>query len=318
MRVAIVGAGLSGLVAACELDADHDVVLIERAPSVGGRLATRRIGDAVVDHGAQFFTVRGEAFRTRVDDWVARGLVREWCRGFYGRHDGHPRYIGTRGMNSLAKDLAAGLACRTGQLAFSLRRNEDGWTVVIDDGSTLDADAVVLTPPVAQSWSLLVQSELPVPEELFRTPYHRTIALLTVLDRPSAVPEPGGIQLDPADADNAFGFIADNQAKGISAVPAVTFHATQPWSVQHWDDDTDRLRDLLLTRAAPWIGSAAVVEAQVKKWRFAGPTTPWPDPCWVDDEHGVVLAGDIFAGPKIEGAHDSGLAAADAVRALTR
>ena len=29
----------------------------------GGRLATRRIGDAVLDHGAQFFTVRTDAFR---------------------------------------------------------------------------------------------------------------------------------------------------------------------------------------------------------------------------------------------------------------
>ncbi|MEJ7801227.1 MAG: hypothetical protein WKF60_11940, partial [Ilumatobacter sp.] len=70
-------------------------------------------------------------------------------------------------------------------------------------------------------------------------------------------------------------------------------------------------------RARPWIGNAQVVEAQVKKWRFAGPVDPWPKSCWVDDEHDLVLAGDIFAGPKVEGAHDSGLAAAAAVGALT-
>jgi predicted NAD/FAD-dependent oxidoreductase len=161
---------------------------------------------------------------------------------------------------------------------------------------------------------LLAQADLAIPEELFRRAYHRTIALLTVLDRPSAVPEPGGVQFDPADESSPFGFIADNQAKLVSNVPAVTFHATQPFSSEHWDDDVDDLRRSLIERARPWLGDAAVIEAQVKKWRFAGPVDPWPDACWVDAERQVVLAGDLFAGPKFEGAFNSGLAAAAAVQ----
>jgi predicted NAD/FAD-dependent oxidoreductase len=196
---------------------------------------------------------------------------------------------------------------------FTCRRTENGWDVVIDDGEVMEADALVLTCPVQQSWALLVQAELDIPEELFRRHYHRTIGLLTVLDSSSTVPEPGGVQFDAADADQPFGFVADNAMKGISDVPAVTFHATQPWSVEHWDDDIDTLRGLLLERAQQWIGTAGVVETQIKKWRFAGPVMPWPEPCWVDDEHRVVMAGDLFAGPKFEGAFNSGLAAADAV-----
>ena len=318
MRIVVVGAGLSGLVAARSLvAAGHEVTVLDKGRSVGGRLATRRIGGATLDHGAQFFTVRGDAFRTQVDDWLARGLVHAWCHGFDGDGDGHPRYCGSAGMNSLAKDLAVGLDVRTSQMVFSCRPTEDGWDVVIDDGTVHEADALVMTSPVPQSWALLVQAELDIPDELFRRRYHRTIGLLTVLDRPSAVPDPGGVQFDPADDANPFGFIGDNAAKGISAEPAVTFHATQPWSEEHWDDDTGDLRAGLLGRAAPWIGDATVVEAQVKKWRFAGPVEPWPDACWVDDEHRVVLAGDLFAGPKVEGAYISGLAAADAVAALT-
>lgn len=313
MRVIVVGAGLTGLVAARRLTTGHEVIVLDRARSVGGRLATRRIGEAVLDHGAQFFTVRGEAFRAQVDDWLARGLARVWCHGFHGREDGYPRYIGSAGMNSLAKDLATGLDVRTRRMVFSLRRREEGWNVVIDDGTVIEADAVVLTCPVTQSWSLLVESDVEVPDDLYRRPYHRTICLLATLDGPSAVPEPGGVQFDPAADASPFGFIGDNQAKGISPVPAVTFHATQPWSIDHWDDDVDELRTALLERAAPWLGRAGVVAAQVKKWRFAGPVTPWPDPCWVDEEFGVVLAGDLFAGPKVEGAFNSGIAAAAAI-----
>jgi len=317
MHVVVVGAGLAGLVAARELSNDHDVLVLDKGRSVGGRLATRRIGGARLDHGAQFFTVRGDALRRQVDDWLERDVARVWCHGFADTRDGYPRYCGSTGMNALAKDLATGLDCRTGQLVFTCRPTEAGWDVVIDDGTVIETDALVLTCPVPQSWSLLVQAELDIPEPLFRRHYHRTIGLLTVLDAPSAVPEPGGVQFDPADADQPFGFVADNAMKGISEVPAITFHATQPWSLDHWDDDTDTLRDLLLDRAQPWTGPAGVVEAQVKKWRFAGPVMPWPEPCWVDDEHRVVLAGDLFAGPKVEGAYHSGLAAAAAVAGFT-
>ena len=77
MRVVIVGAGISGLVAADELRAaGAHVSVVDKGRSPGGRLATRRIGAATLDHGAQFFTVRTPAFQHRVDAWIERGLVR--------------------------------------------------------------------------------------------------------------------------------------------------------------------------------------------------------------------------------------------------
>jgi renalase len=59
-----------------------------------------------------------------------------------------------------------------------------------------------------------------------------------------------------------------------------------------------------------------VLEAQVKKWRFATPTAIWPEPCWTAPDAPLVLAGDAFAGPKVEGAFNSGLAAAAAIRSF--
>ena len=48
----------------------------------------------------------------------------------------------------------------------------------------------------------------------------------------------------------------------------------------------------------------------MKKWRFATPRTISPDPCWTSADGSIIVAGDAFAGPRIEGAHNSGLAAA--------
>ncbi|MGA9279410.1 NAD(P)/FAD-dependent oxidoreductase [Ilumatobacter sp.] len=309
MKVVIVGAGLSGLVAARELTGHGvDVCVVDKGRSVGGRLATRRIGSARLDHGAQFFTVRTPAFQRRVDDWIDRGLVHVWNHGF-DDDDGYPRYVGSAGMNSLAKDLARGLDVETSTMAFTVRaaNGEQRWDVVIDDGSARPADAVILTCPIPQSIALLVDSGVELGGPMASADYDRTIGLLATLDGPAALGESGGVQ----HRDEVFSFIGDNVAKGVSTEQALTFHANPVWSEEHWDDDD--LVDRLVAAATPWLGRASIVQAQVKKWRFATPRVVWPEPCWTTADESIVLAGDAFAGPKVEGAHSSGLAAAHAL-----
>jgi predicted NAD/FAD-dependent oxidoreductase len=308
MRVAIIGAGLAGLVAGRELvHGGADVIVFDKGRSPGGRLATRRIGGATLDHGAQFFTVRSPAFAAQVADWEKRGLVHVWNHGFDGG-DGHPRYVATNGMNSLAKDLATDLNVQCSTMAFALRDEPDvsGITVVIDDGTAHTVDAVVVTCPIPQAFALMIDGGIDLDEALFRTDYDRTVGLLVRLDGPAAIPASGGIQ----DADEVFSFIGDNAAKGVSAEPGVTFHANPAWSEAHWNDENNTLVDQLTAAAQPWLGNASILEHSLKKWRLATPRSIWPDPCWTTANGRVVMAGDAFAGPKIEGAHNSGLAAA--------
>jgi renalase len=241
MRVVIVGAGICGLVAGRQLvESGAEVLLVDKGRSPGGRLATRRIGSATLDHGAQFFTVRTPALQRRVDDWIERGLVAVWTRGFLS-DDGHPRYVATAGMNSLAKDLARDLDVRCSTMAFSIRppaspATTSAWEVVIDDGTTHLADAVIVTTPLPQAFALLADSGLELDESLMRTDYDRTIALLATVDRPAAIPAPGGVQGPTAE----LSFVADNMAKGISATPAITVHASAAWSEAHCDVDRAR------------------------------------------------------------------------------
>jgi predicted NAD/FAD-dependent oxidoreductase len=315
MRVVVVGAGLAGLSAARRLQPHHDVTVLERNADVGGRLGTVRIGDATFDSGAQFFTARSDTFRAQADVWVENGVAAVWCHGF-AVDDGHPRYVGATGMSGLALDLAGGLDVRTDHMVFTLRRLEDGWQVVLDDASTIECDAVVLTCPIPQVWALLAESDVGLPDELARSAFHRIVALLVTLDRSSRVPAPGAIQFDPSAQAATFGFVADNQRKGISAVPAVTLHTTWAWSEAHWRDDDDTVRRALIDEAGAWFDRGDVFDATVRRWRFAAPVAPWPEPCWADEERMIVVAGDLFDGPKVEGAYLSGRAAADLVDRL--
>ena len=311
MRVVVIGAGLAGLMAAKQLHNNgHDVVVLDKGKSPGGRLATRRIGDSTLDHGAQFFTVRESEFDHRVQEWVQAGIVREWCTGFSSQ-DGHPRYIGTHGMNGIAKHLAQGLKIHCNTFVFEVTRNEDTtWSIKIDDGTVFQSDALVVTCPLPQAYSLLITAHVDIPEALFKCEYDRTIGLLAVLDGESAVPAPGGVQ-NPSES---LQFVADNYMKGISHIPALTLHFSPAFSEQHWDDEPHALHQLLVHHAQPFLGNSRIVESQVKKWRFATPRTPWQERIWQHES--LVIAGDAMSRPKVEGAALSGLAAANAISEL--
>ena len=309
--IVVVGAGLSGLTAARSLqEKGHKVIVLDKGRGLGGRMATRRItapdgSVALFDHGAQFFTVRNPVFQQLVDQWITEGIVREWCRGFVS-DDGHPRYVVNGGMTALTKHLARDLDVRTSTLVFAIKPSDVDparWTVVIDDNSRIDCDAVVMTCPLPQSYSLTVTTGVELPQDLLLTDYDRTIGLLAVLDGPSAVPAPGGMQ----NADDVFSWIGDNLAKGISNIPAITFHANPTWSSAHWDDSLDEGLAVLTQAAQKYLGDAQIVASEYKKWRFATPRKLWPDPYFAGGT--LVFAGDAFAGPKVEGAVLSGLAA---------
>lgn len=305
MRVVIVGAGLAGLSAARLLqDAGHEVVVLDKGRSPGGRCATRRIGNATLDHGAQFFTVRSDEFARCVDEWSGAGIVREWTRGF-GDHDGHPRYVGSRGMTGIAKHLARGLNVTCSTLVFAIEPGTSTrWQVRLDDASVIAADAVILTSPVPQSIALAITADIDIPEPLRLMKYDATLAALVVTDTPINLPEPGAVQRP----GGIFEFIADNQRKGISSLPATTFHTTAEFSNGNWWLDPTDAHRLIMEAAAEWIGGATIIEAQHKRWRMATPQSVWPERTWSTER--LILAGDAFGGPRIEGAVLSGRAAA--------
>ena len=314
MRVVVVGAGIAGLMAAQSLVKNgHDVVVVDKGRSPGGRLATRRIDNATLDHGAQFFTVRESSFESHVAEWLAAGVVTEWCRGFNrdaSSNDGYPRYRGVHGMTDIAKHLAQGLDVRCNTLAFSIVRGATSrWQLNIDDGTAVLADALIVTCPLPQTYALLVTAGIELPEPMLRTEYDRTICLLAVLDKPSALSISGAATGGIQNPDDTFSFIADNAIKGVSVATALTMHANPQFSLKHWDDQLEDVHQLLLNQAKPWIGDATVVTSQIKKWRFATPLTIWPERYWANEM--IVLAGDAFGGPKVEGAALSGLAAAN-------
>lgn len=316
-RVVVVGAGMAGLTVARALAADHDVLVVDKGRGVGGRMATRRIDGTPVDHGAQFLTAHSEAFRDAVADWQDAGVVAPWFQGEAGPGGppgvGHVRFRGVPSMTAIARHLAEGLRVRTGTAVVAVEPAGRRWNVRLDDGSSIAADAVVLTAPVPQGLAICRAGGVVLPADasaaLEDVAYEPCLAVMAVLDGPSGLPAPGAI----APADGPLAWVADAGLKGTADEPAVVLHARPEVSRERWDDERSTVAADLIAAA----GLASPVTpgtVQVHGWRYARPVGSRSDPCVVvDGAAPLVWAGDAFGGPSVEGAHRSGTAAAAAV-----
>ena len=162
-RVAVIGAGLSGLVCARSLQHQAEVRVFEKSRGYGGRMATRRHGDFGFDHGAQFFSARSQPFREFLGPLLEQGLVARWDARFVefeGNRitsrrqwaDEPPHYVAVPGMNALGRALGEALdVClqtRVGEIS------EDGsdWLLQDTDGRDLGRfDWVVSSIPAVQA-----------------------------------------------------------------------------------------------------------------------------------------------------------------------
>ena len=319
----MVGAGMAGLTAAHRLSGVTEVVILDKGRGVGGRLATRRIGDATIDHGAQFITTHTSEFAELVERLVGEHVVAPWFRGRVGPDgvndsDGHTRFRGSVSMNAIAKSLAIGLDVRTASQVAALRQNGESWKVALVDGSELVADAVIATSPVPQTIALLQNGEVTLAAKdeaaLEAIEYDPCLAFMAVLDGPSGLAEPGAIN----PVDGPIDWVADNYLKGISAVPAVTIHATPEFSRAQWDASDEVITEALLD-AAQLESSVLPGSIQIQRWRYARPSVEHPERfLQLSGVPPFVCAGDAFGGAKVEGAALSGAAAAEAIVGVLR
>lgn len=218
-------------------------------------------------------------------------------------------------MARLAARMAAGLDVKQSVHVETVRRARAGWVLSWParhsaPAGSIAADAVLLSAPVPQSAALLADHTT-VPA----VSYHPTISLLVAIDRPPSIRAPGGLQLDD---HPTWSWIADNVAKGTSRRPSVTFHTRSEVAAARLEQDADSLTTDLLSAARPWLQHAEILDVVVHRWRYATPDAPPSQRCWTADGGRLVLAGDAFGGPRVEGAFLSGLAAASAIAGAAR
>jgi len=317
----IIGAGVSGLAAARTLtEANHPVVLIDKGRGVGGRAATRKLGDRDAprgrwDHGAQFATFRSPALLRTLQRWGALEVLTLWHAG----PDGLERHIAPDGFNAFAKALAKGLEIHNSLRITSLTRTTDGWTVQAESGETFSATRLLSTIPAPQLLDLLEASRLDLPaiEALKQIHYHRNLTLMAELDGPSGIHAPGCHRPE----SGILKLIVDNTHKGISDAYTVTAQATPEFSLEWYERDRATAASVLRAALQEQVKSP-ITAVQIHGWKFSKAVKRHPEQFlelstdfWAAGDG--FMAGDEQVSPelhaRIESAILSGTAAANAI-----
>lgn len=309
LQTVIVGAGISGLLIARSLhDFGARVTVLEKSRGFGGRLATKRVGDAVFDQGAQYFTVKDPRFAAWVERWERAGLVAPWPGG------GHRRYIGRPSMTAVPKALAEGLEVKREHKVTALGCCGDHWCVDVEDHGCMRAERLILTAPVPQCLAMLRAGDFAVPEplltQLSALTYDPCLALLVTLAGRSRLPVEG-VRRETGN----IRWAADNQSKGVSPnVAAVTLHLSPEFSEAHYGRTETEVLELVRAEAEGLIG-APIAGATLHRWKFSHARATHPEPFVWWPQESLGFAGDAFGGPRVEGAALSALALAERVKA---
>ena len=320
--VAIIGAGISGLQAAVELgNSGLKATVFEKSRGLGGRAATRRWNGLPVDHGAQFFTARSPEFRQQVAQWTAQGTCHEWTRGFHRyesgklsapEDDSHPRYACREGMSNLGRSMAAANAIKVERQAkiISVRANKGQWALVCEDGRAFEARSLVVTCPPPQGAALLAEAAPEAADFLRGLEMEPCLAVAAAFSRREL--DWHGIQSDDATV-SWIGHDSSKRADLHDGKTVVVIHASPAFSRENYGASEDDVVRKLLSRAGEMAGTnlSSPGEYFLQRWRYAQPVaalSAGQAPIFGEPAP-LVLAGECFAGGKIEGAWISGRAA---------
>lgn len=322
-RVAIIGAGMSGLACARELvQQGHEVILFEKSRGPGGRMPTRWLNRDVspplgFDHGTQYFQASTPAFVEMIEQAQQAGAVAPWdglvVNLSYGISSPHvsnsTRWVGTPGMASLGRHMAHGLdvrlQCRVAGVAR--QNNEFQLTLHLADGTVRvesGFDALVCAVPAEQVVPLFEQ-------------VHDSLADLA-----------GGIQsnvtwsvmLTPREAvkanfdgafvvDSPLGWICRDSSKPGRAVgDRWVLQATADWSKQHQDYAPEEIGKMLLDVFCNVTGQLVEdpLALTAHRWLYSLPSNPVGMPCYFSEENMLGACGDWLTGARVEDAFLSG------------
>ncbi len=247
-KIAIIGAGISGIVLARELAKFSEVKLFEKSRGVGGRMSTRYAEKFSFDHGAQCFTARTKSFQRFLQPFITSRDVAAWVgKAVNLESSGEitPRFwfethlVATPNMNSLCKKLAVDLDISCGAEVDSLKKVDHNlWNLQDKNGADLGSfDFVISTAPPAQTKKLFGDN-FTAPEVAMQPCY----ALMLGFDK-------------EWDRDWIFAKVRNNPIKLIavnsskpgrnSAVTSLVIHSRDSWTKENLERDQGEVEEVL-------------------------------------------------------------------------
>jgi len=317
LKIAVIGAGLSGLFAARALmDQGHRVQVFEKTKRPGGRIATQNIPPYAFDTGAQYFTVRDDRLRRYVESWQLDGIVKPWQGKVQVVKSGRilderkvtERWVGTPAMDAVPVHLAAGIEIEYNAAVLSLTRSKNRWQLTDGKQDTYGPyEAVIIAAPPPRAAALL-ESSSKLCDRIRKVEMQPCLAVMAAFEKPLELP------FDAAFVhESPVRWAARNSSKpGRPATECWVFHADAKWSREQAGGGADAGVRTLIDSFLKSIGQKPVdpIFYQTRYWKTAAAANPLNVGCLWDAALKIGLCGDWCRMSRFEGAALSGMAMA--------
>lgn len=326
-NIAIIGAGLSGLVLGSRLREFANVTLFEKSRGVSGRLATRTIGGYEFDHGAQFLTSRSKAFKKFLAPYITCGYVTEWLprvitlevgKKSYTRPWFEPHFVGSPAMTTLCKKLAADQKIELRVRVTELIQGNNGWSLqAVDSKIKTEFDWVISTAPAPQTRELFggyIQEKLLSGEGGLDSVQMSPCFVLMLGFK--ALPK---LHFDAAKVKRSpIEWIMLNSSKaGRGAASALVVQTSNDWAKENLERPQKEVIAILLAELGQLLPGSLpdhdVISLQC--WRYSRVEKPMAQDYLLDAEARLAACGDWAVEGRVEGAFTSAEKLASALRA---
>jgi renalase len=329
-EIAVIGAGIAGLVCARKLQqAGRQVLVLDKSRGLGGRLATRRLANTHADHGVCYLQPKGTVFGQLIDELVNEQILKVWTTGIHRLSgDGFllppkklaPCYAAPAGATAIARYLGQNLEIINNQTITSILPSKNGWQLNSAD-SQWKAEQVVIAVPPAQALAIAgTVTDSHCASQMSLVNFTTSITAIAVFpeNQQAAAAQLTwqGIQSSDHPLLSWIGLDSSKQLEPLQ--PVLVIQSSAAFAAEHFDaPDPDSIGKLLLNAAAPLAVSLNAPEIlQVHRWGYAFAQNPLSNLFLTAQAQApLYFCGDWCGGNRVESAFLSGSAVAEKILA---
>lgn len=313
LSVAIIGAGISGLSCATQLQKlGYSVEIFEKSRGPSGRMSTRHGNDWSADHGAQYFTARDPLFVNEVHTWVKAQVAAPWKpdlkvfedQNWRQNHSKDIRYVGIPSMNTPGKYLAEQLTVSYNQTIESVEHIDHQWRLSTKEIGVINKqfDWVIFAMPAPQT-EIIAKSLDKNIEKLTQQAQMNGCWTLMVQFQ-----EKQSINFDAAFINQEIiSWICRNNSKpNRPHKESWTIHANPEWSQRLIESPKEEVATLILACAKKLGLDCQNAEISTHRWRYANGSISTMPGFYINPDLSLGICGDWLNGGRVEGAWLSG------------
>lgn len=305
-NIAIIGAGISGLICAYELSHHFNITLFEKSRGVSGRTSTRYADKYEFDHGAGYFTARTPKFQNFVQSLCDKNIIIPWNPKIEGLSNNQStfkklwfenHYVGFSRMNDIAKHLVSSLN-DTHKIYLNTEiehiETSNNLIELTDKNKTSykDFDYLIITAPAPQAFNLLpahIDYRLVLKDVTMSPAYCLMIGSSEKLAKQTSIYECNDDMLDKI-------IVNSDKPNRPNTATCLVVQSTAEWANHHIDAHIPEMQEILLKRTLEMLNlpDFKIDFITTHRWRYAKTAVGLQQPFLWDNSLRVGVCGDYF------------------------